>query len=365
MSSDKHDVNHLDSRLLDKFLTYRMDVENNRYHTIRTYRTVLGNLLEFLDEPRLDEVSFNDLDDFVNQQIRAGDGTDGRKEASAHTKRVKLMSIRAFWKWMVMIEDVAVSKDSRHILRKNVRVPDTLPNPVPDRLWQLLWASELYDDDRLWLGLAYFCGFRRFEILSITPQGVLPDELEDRLDLEGIPGIFHFERKGDEDQAWHRLPYREVIELYLKPRMGFVGPFDQWLEIVEATAKARQDTKFLSVYTVGQEVVINRNVTRWIPVEADGLKINRLLKKLLRQADLPPNAFKPHDLRDSAATNLFRAGVDLLRMRDLMNHSKLDTTRAYAKVSAAFVAERERNLAHAENPDIWKPEGIEGRRVKR
>ena len=43
----------------------------------------------------------------------------------------------------------------------------------------------------------------------------------------------------------------------------------------------------------------------------------------------------PHVLRHSCATNMIRAGVDIVQVADLLGHSSLDTTRRYSLPSAA------------------------------
>lgn len=339
--------------LVERFLDHRMNVEENSPTTIASYRRTLFKLSNWLDGANLTDITYNDLDDFVNRPVRAGDGTTATKRPASNTSRRQLMTIKAFWRWLIDVEEIPVSKDSKRIRRKKAQIPDGVPTPVDDATWNLVWDSDLDPDDRIWLGMAYFCGFRRFELLWIAPEEVLVDER-----------VFDFLRKGKRTSARkrHRLPYGEIIEEHLRPRMHTIGMhrIDEWLELVEWLATSRRGEKFLSPLTVGEEVALDRNTTVWMPVERDNGRINRRLEQLLVGVGLERNAFRPHDLRDSAATNLYRAGTDLLRMAWLMNHDKLDTTRGYAQVSAVYEAERSRNL-HGKQGDEWAKQGDDSR----
>ena len=46
--------------------------------------------------------------------------------------------------------------------------------PAQEWVWQAVWESNLTLDDRLWLGLGYFCGLRRREMATLSPFSVSP-----------------------------------------------------------------------------------------------------------------------------------------------------------------------------------------------
>ena len=335
----KRIVNRNDSvQVVEDFLVHKERVKKVTASTLRTYRHTMGKLVEWLDGRPLVSVSWEDLDDFCHRQVRAGDGSGGLKEPAANTARREVATVRSLWKYLVLVrDDVAVSKSSRQVMDMRADgISVAKPKPVPDELWLPFWSSDLPPDDRMWLGLGYFCGFRRMEIVMIRPEEVDP-----------VRGVFDFERKGSEDSPHkrHTFRYRELIEEDLKPYVPWVGPFDEWMDLVAWAAKRRRGEVFLSPYTEGEQVTVRRSVKRWVPLEKDFTTLNRRLRQLQRAAGLPSNAFTLHQLRHSAATNLYMAGTELLRIKELMNHSKIDMTARYADVARDRSEIRRRNEA--------------------
>jgi len=245
-----------------------------------------------------------------------------------------MMTVRAFWKWLIESRgDIEVSRSSRKVLRMRPKVmPQVNPKPVADSTWLALWHSKLIREDRALLGLGYFCGFRRIELCSIAPNEVLVET-----------GLLDFIRKGHEGTR-HELPYQEIIELHLRPHLPHVGPFDEWLGDLAWLATQRKGETFLNPDIIGAEVEIDRHESRMWPTESDMIRFNKRLWKLCRQAGLPERSVHPHALRHSAATNLYRAGVEALRIKFLMNHATLETTAGYAKVSGEFTSYREQHM---------------------
>jgi len=47
------------------------------------------------------------------------------------------------------------------------KINNEQPRPVPDDTWLKVWAAPLFDDERVMLGLGYFVGLRRAEIVGL------------------------------------------------------------------------------------------------------------------------------------------------------------------------------------------------------
>jgi site-specific recombinase XerD len=61
--------------------------------------------------------------------------------------------------------------------------------------------------------------------------------------------------------------------------------------------------------------------------------LNRRMGDWLVQCELPSDAFTPHNLRHSFATNLLRTGVPLDVACDLCNHSSVAITMRYVRTA--------------------------------
>lgn len=321
------------SVLAEKWLAYKRDVEKLRPRSVDSYAFTIDKFLTWWGDRPLTELTFEDVDDFTNRPVRAPSG--GTRQASDSTVRAQVATMRAFFKYLVQIVRYPLSESATMVVGMRAeRLATKKPKPAADDKWLALWLSPLAPDDRVWLGLGYFLGFRAIEMMSVRPEDFALDR-----------GMVEFQRKGREGNL-HRLNLVSVIEDDLRPHLPHVGPFDPFLEALEWQVKVREGMRFLNPATQGENVEVRRNRVEWMATSKDSQWVHRRLDILCRDFGLPRGAegFSPHQLRHSAATNLYRAGVDLLRMADIMHHGSIETTRMYAGLTNAFDLQRQRNM---------------------
>lgn len=288
------------SSVVADYLDWLEHRKHSSINTVRTYGYTLRWYLDWLEERgmSLTDVTYLEVEDFANRPRRV-------PVASTATVRKDVVTVRNFHRW-------ALERDYplRSVMTAVAPLaPEPEPKPIDDDTWRRLWLSDLSDHDRLWLGMGYFAGMRRVEIVTITPEQVRPEQ-----------GTMRFKRKGGSISGieYERM-YRAVSEVL--PHL--VGDFD-WIGLVERETLERR--------------YINATYLWWDSEgegHTDGNRLNkRLDRHLLPALGIPEGEITPHRLRHSCATNLWRAGVPENTIMGSLSHSDIKMTRRYMRTSA-------------------------------
>lgn len=289
------DMSATPQTVVDQYLHWAEHRKGLRPLSIRSYRNTLGLWLDWLDGRPLDSVAPEDLEEFAARPRR------GTNLGSAATRRREIVSVKQFYTWAVERGHVATSVVSTAVAP---RVLERDPKPIPDHLWAQVWNSLLTPDDRLWLGLGYFAGLRRFEIVTIPPTAVDDNELR-------------FERKGGGTSP---VEYAAMCRVVASHKPWVAEHVDDWVAMVRSLGSERHRERFLWPDSRGDSF-------------NDAQRLNKRLVRVLSGLGWPPNAFTPHCLRHSCATNLLQAGVEPVVIADLLGHSDVGTTRRYMRSS--------------------------------
>ena len=67
--------------------------------------------------------------------------------------------------------------------------------------------------------------------------------------------------------------------------------------------------------------------------------VEHLVKKYIAQAGLDASKFSAHKLRHTAATLMYKSGVDIRTLQDVLGHDNLDTTMIYTHINDANMQE--------------------------
>lgn len=77
--------------------------------------------------------------------------------------------------------------------------------------------------------------------------------------------------------------------------------------------------------------------------------VQRMVKRVAVAAGIPgaelPRRVHPHRLRHSAATEMLRAGVDIMTIKDILGHSSIATTQLYVSSDATHMRAASEKLA--------------------
>lgn len=262
--------------------------------TIESYRGTLDRLCAWKTAD-WDRLTTDDLWEYINLPS----AVTGRP-ISQNTVCQRRSAVVQFFRWLY--RKGVIESDTTEELGSPGQA-ETDRHPVSDADWVKLASSDMSPDDRLVLGLGYYCGMRREEIVTLTPQAINPL----------LEKIMFFARKGGKTKRG--LGYGALIRILQQGLPHLAVGADEWVDIVESYARLRAHELHLWPAALGKN---------------DGQRLrDRLEHHTLPAAGLDSRAFTPHQLRHSFATNMILCGMPIEILADAMSHSKIETTRAY------------------------------------
>lgn len=299
--------------LVNGYVAY-MRARNQSPNTIYSYQRGYAAFLTFLGKKSLLDVTFDDIDKYLNRsRARLRD-----TEAAPSTVKGELMELRSLYKWLHEQRELIGSNPARKYAAPKVDNED--PHPVPIDIWQLVWSAPLKDDERVALGLGYFCGLRRQEVTRLTPSQFVD---------EPRPVIASLKRKGG--KKYKGYPWTSCLRLYEQRLPHLCGDMrTQFVNPLRRLIAERSEARLLLPWA---DEINPRYVTRTTHRIPEGTmnpaQFNKHLERLLVRLGLPGTAFTPHSLRHSFCTNLLKAGVPILTVSRLAGHSSVQITERY------------------------------------
>src|SRR5581483_9922183 len=162
--------------------------------------------------------------------------------------------------------------------------------------------------DRAMLELAYSCGLRAEEIISLDTDS--PDFDGERLRVEGKGGKTRFVPMGEPAQA--------ALSRYLERGRR---------ALANRVAPSEHPRR-----TGGEDaLLLSKSGRRLHPSD-----VRRRLQRWVREAAIA-GGVSPHALRHSFATHLLEGGADLRSIQELLGHASLTTTQVYTQVEPSWL----------------------------
>ncbi len=290
----------------DKWATYLKDIKGHSENTYRSYCFDVCDFLIFFKFYNGNSASLSNLKDLNLQTFRAwlADLSENRKykniykkPLSARSRRRAISSIKNFFKYSSLNNDLYKVAYSEVQLLKNPKIPRSLPKPIAEGDIELLIEELKKISKKSWvqkrnialLYLLYGCGLRINEALSITKSHLID---KSSLTILG---------KGNKERL---VPVLDIVANSLENYVKEI-PYDLPSDV--------------SIF-VGD---------RGNPLKASAFQ--RDLKNARVNLGLPRTA-TPHSLRHSFATHLLKNGGDLRIIQELLGHSSLSTTQIYTEV---------------------------------
>jgi integrase len=296
----------------------------NSATTHRIYAWTIHKLADHLGGAAWCDVTTEDLEEFLD---RPRDTVSGKPSKATVSRDMAIL--RSFFTWLDQQRLLSPSEPNPIVDVEPARgLSKPRRDPLPDEVWLAIWESEFVSsDDRLWLGLGYFCGLRRAELASISPQSVFA-----RNGDAGSGSLRMFTRKGGKDG--NGIAYAAIIRTLSRPEPHglphLVRGGEAWMDLLEASATFRADMPFLVASSEGNPAH---------DPEADGRRLYDRFRYIQERVGVPASELVGiHTLRHSAATNLARCGVPKDMIRRQLSHSSEEMTDHY--INGAMLMDR-------------------------
>jgi len=274
-------------RAIDAYLDWRRLERDATARSTDSYRRILWKLAEDYPEVELAKLTTSDLRAFLK-----------RWEAKSAATRANVISVlHSFFDW-ANVEDLVEADPSTKIRRPRKRRPDVY-RPSIDELGRLRAAALPYE--RPAIVLMEGAGLRSAEVRACRWA-----------DFDMVRGRLRVFRKG---QHWYYLPLAPdvVDELRdsfkrLQPELDnhvFAVEVEQWVSQFERVRRLKDPKKPASEQAL------------W-----------RMVARVCKRAGV--RRLHPHQLRHGFANRFLReSGHDVVALRGLLGHSRIDTTQLY------------------------------------
>ena len=327
-----------------RFVTvYLPIVRKASSQTIRAYTIGLNSFRKYLKEQYKIEFSKLSFEDFTAQKVSAWlnflQEQEGNKEA---TLNLRLTAIRNFIRYCSdrSSEFSAIYNELKQIRKFKPQSSAAtaeigvkfLTEPQLKLLFSLPDVCKPKGRrDRLFMILAYETGARLSELLNLR--------LKDISDDSGQVRILILNGKGDKSRF---APVPKAVLPHLIASLQEFHP------------DSIQDDFLFYVYHDGQKLRMD-NSTAEAFVKAYG-------KQAHASDSSFPESLHPHMFRHSLGTALYRRGIPLSYIADLLGHSSLDTTKIYSKSDIKILHQKvsevnediNRKLGKSKPGKLWK-----------
>lgn len=300
-------------------------------HTIRSYKTALNILLEFLEETRslklervgFDAITYSSMSDFISWLMDV-------RHLSATSANQRLAAIKSFLSYCAGEESalVAIWLDVKRVrpARAPQRVPDPLSMPTVEALIRTPGQQTAHGlRDTLLILLMFDAAARIQEVLDLTPADIVTTAGSGAVTLTG---------KGHKTRT---VPIMDKtgrhVEQYL--RMFHPDPIkpSPWLFYTVWAGERHQMSQDNVAYLLNKYAAIAREKCPEVPKQVH-----------------------VHQLRHARAMQMLRAGVPLPHIKEFLGHANISTTEIYASADNQMVREAIQKAASS-TPDpapIWK-----------
>jgi integrase/recombinase XerC/integrase/recombinase XerD len=272
-------------------LGFRRELERrgSSRHTVRAYGGDLAELAEWATargkEPG--SLAYRDLRSYAAALSERG-------LARASVAR-KLAAVRSLHDHLARTGEAAQNPaELLPMPKKASRLPRVLgPDEIAGLLDRIPASGPLEVRDRAMLELAYACGLRAEEIISVDAEAV--DFESEAIRVTGKGSKTRIVPMGE--------PAQRALERYL-----------------------RQARPALATDPAEPALFLSRRGRRLSPSD-----VRRRLDRWVREAAVAGHV-SPHTLRHSFATHLLEGGADLRSIQELLGHSSVSTTQVYTRV---------------------------------
>lgn len=277
--------------LLD-YLDYLENIEGKSPATTKEYFYDIRQLLTFYyGEEHV--ITQNDLENLTVLKILTFlNDISFRKSVQAAARSRKIASIRSFYQYLYRIRKLSIDIDILEI--KTPKLSRREPVHLTLEQCQSLFKAVQEADTEDWIKKRDLCiitfflhmGLRLSELSNISMTQIMEDEIVVR-------------GKGSKDRRLYlNEACQEAMAQYLKVRM--------------------KNSHFLFISKKNDQLTPR------------GIQFR--IEKYIKLAGLDPRVYTTHKLRHTFATLLYKSGVDILSLKEMLGHESIATTQIYTHI---------------------------------
>ncbi len=294
--------------ILIKFLKYLSNVKHYSIKTINGYGDDLITFFRFIKKYLNLPIKVSEFNLFIVRDIKEGDilafliYLDSTKLNSASTRKRKLASIKAFYKWLYDIYPIDnISNPAKNLpsIQEVFRLPKYLNLNEAEKILNIFNRRNSKFPERNNLIIAFFlnCGLRVSELANIRI-----------CDLNLEEGYVRIIGKGNKERkAWLNRKNKEKLEKYLIIR-----------------------NKDIAVIDITNPLFVSYQRKQKLSVRA----IETIVENAYKLAKIGDRGYTTHTLRHTSATIMYQyVKPDILLLKEFLGHSTVKSTEIYTHIT--------------------------------
>lgn len=299
---------------VEDFANYLVAIKNLSQTYIKNMTVTIEQFLEFINVHKFKN-KYNSIEDITLNEIRSLNNSDiysfifflAESHYQNNSRVIKIEHLKTFFDYLFRIKHTIFKEPFKKINseRKLVKkLPKYLSLEESRRLLKIYDNStdEVEIRDNAMLHLFLNCGLRLSEIKNLNIK-----------DISLTDNKFTIIGKGNKERTnYLNLKTKEALMKYLKIRDNF-------------SKNNKNDDKTLFLTCYGYRM--------------SQFTINKIVKRAYRKANLDDKVYTVHTLRHTCATILYRAGVNIKTIQELLGHVQIDTTEIYTHLNDQEVKE--------------------------
>lgn len=299
---------------VEDFANYLVAIKNLSQTYIKNMTVTIEQFLEFINVHKFKN-KYNSIEDITLNEIRSLNNSDiysfifflAESHYQNNSRVIKIEHLKTFFDYLFRIKHTIFKEPFKKINseRKLVKkLPKYLSLEESRRLLKIYENStdEVEIRDNAMLHLFLNCGLRLSEIKNLNIK-----------DISLTDNKFTIIGKGNKERTnYLNLKTKDALMKYLKIRDNF-----------SKNNKNDDNTLFLTCYGY----------------RMSQFTINKIVKRAYRKANLDDKVYTVHTLRHTCATILYRAGVNIKTIQELLGHVQIDTTEIYTHLNDQEVKE--------------------------
>lgn len=301
----------MNNKIYPKFVydikNYLIAIGNYSYLYVDNIITTINQFLEFINTYKFDE-KYESISEMTDNDIRSISKSDiysfiffladeNYKEGS---RILKLEHLRTFFDYMNRIKKNLFKEPFKEIKREKISglsLPKYLSLEEAKKVVTVYSESTNNQDirDTAILNIGLSCGLRLAEIQNLQINNINFSENKFRIIGKGNKERMCYLNKNTKDALLKYLEIRKEQEV---------------------VNKQDKDTLFLS----NRNQKLGRNT------------IKQIVKRAYDKAGIDPECYSVHTLRHTCATLLLKNGTDIKIIKELLGHSRIETTQIYTHI---------------------------------